>query len=82
MSQIATVKIPDQPLDHSEPCVISPVPPGVPESAVLYRLGAQDRPELVIPLEKPLSQETLRRLASRMDRAALIERALAMTDAA
>ncbi len=55
--------------EHSAPCVISPVPPGIPESAVLFRLGEQDRPEVVIPLERPLSLETLQRLASRKDRA-------------
>ncbi len=56
---------PGRPRGHSAPCVISPVPPGIPESAVLFRLGEQDRPEVVIPLERPLSIETLQRLASR-----------------
>ena len=68
--------------DHSAPCVISPVPPGIPESAVLFRLGEQDKPEVVIPLDRPLGLETLQRLASRRDRAALIERALESVDVA
>ena len=67
---------PGRPREHSAPCVISPVPPGLGESAVLFRLGEQDRPELLVSLERPLTLETLQRLASRKDRAALIERAL------
>jgi len=70
------IESPGRPQEHSAPCVISPVPPGLGESAVLFRLGEQDRPELQIPLERPLNLETLQRLASRRDRAALIERAL------
>ncbi len=72
----------DRQQEHSVPCVISPVPPGIPESTVLFRLGEQDRPEVVIPLERPLGLETLQRLASRRDRAALIERALELADVA
>ena len=74
-----TAGVPESPgrsREHSAPCVISPVPPGLGESEVLFRLGEQDRPEILIPLERPLSLETLQRLASRKDRASLIERAL------
>ncbi len=72
----------DRQQEHSVPCVISPVPPGLGESAVLFRLGEQDRPEVLIPLERPLSLETLQRLASCEDRATLLERALELMDLA
>ena len=62
--------------DRSASCVILPVTPGLAESEVLYRRGARGRPELVIPLERPITLKVLQRLASRKDRAALIERAL------
>jgi hypothetical protein len=62
--------------DHSEPCVIHRVPPGLEIGSVLYRLGENDGPELVIHLERPLNLETLQRLASHKSPAALIEEAL------
>ena len=67
---------PGRPREHSAPCVISPALPGLWESEVLFRPGEQAKFEPLIRLEGPLHLVTPQQLASRRDRADLIERAL------
>ncbi len=72
---------PGEQRDDLAPCIDSRVVyPGIMESAVLYRVGPEDKPELVIPIERPVSLETFNRLVACKDRLSLIERALDLAD--
>ena len=75
------MQVSDQAPDDLAPCIDSRVVyPSIVESAVLYRVGPEDQPELVIPIERPVSLETFNRLVACKDRLGLIERALDLAD--
>ncbi|MCH7928910.1 MAG: hypothetical protein IIA01_00195 [Proteobacteria bacterium] len=72
---------PDEQQDDWAPCIDSRVVyPSIVESAVLYRVGPENKPELVIPVDRPVSLKTFNRLVACKDRLDLIERALDLAD--